>query len=453
MAHSKRPVNRSLLWVLSASICGTILLVGVIAVLSSFWFSFAEAQDLQDDELREIARLVRLGNEQVLSPASPPWQDDEPEMRIWVIKVSKTQTDITTPELSLSLPGSMSEGYHSLESKGESWRIYVRNLNAEYGLAVAQRTSARDEIARDSALRTLVPLLVVIPILIFLTAFLIRILLRKIQEVSTEVDKKGEADLTPVDTSNLPAELLPFANSTNKLLGRIQTSIRQQSLLVADAAHELRSPVTAMTLQLENAMSLDSMPSQVALRLGPLGASLVRMTKLVEQLLVLAKLDAAEATHPILFDAKAVVVETVEELYSKANAKNIDLGVEVRNNFTIHGSEHDFRAIVRNALENAILYTPPDGKVDVRGYQETGEIIFEVEDSGPGISKQEIARVFDPFYRVPGSAQPGSGLGLAIVQSAASRLGGSIELKNASSKGSAGLRFTYRQKATSSCRY
>ncbi|GJI91895.1 ATP-binding protein [Duganella hordei] len=448
MADSKGPVNRSLLWMLSASICGTILLVGIIAALSSFWFSFGEARDLQDDELREIARLVKLGDEQLLSPASPPWQDDEPEMRIWVIKVSKAPTNITTPELSLSLPGSLPDGYHSIESKGESWRIYVRHLNAEYGLAVAQRTSARDEIARDSALRTLLPLLVIIPILIFLTALLIRVLLRKLHEVSMEVDKKGEADLTPVDTTGLPAELLPFVGSTNKLLVRIETSLRQQGQLVADAAHELRSPVTAMTLQLENAMAAHLPPETVASRLAPLGASLVRMRKLVEQLLALAKLNSSAAADNSLIDARAIVIESIEEFFSLANARNIDLGVEVGDSVTVRGNEHDFRAIVRNAVENAIVYTPAGGKVDVRCSHREGEIIFEVEDSGPGISEQELTRVFDPFYRVPGNTQPGSGLGLAITQSAASRLGGNVELKSASAGSSAGLRFIYSQKVT-----
>ena len=447
MVDSKRLMSRSLLWTLSASICGTILLVGIIAALSSFWLSFGEARDLQDDELREIARLVKLGDEQVLSPASPPWQDDETEMRIWVIKIAKVPTIISTPELSLTLPGGLSDGYHSIESKGESWRIYVRHLNNEYGLAVAQRTSARDELARDSALRTLLPLLVLIPILIFLAALLIQFLLRKIQEVSTELDKKGDTDFTLVDISKLPAELLPFATSTNKLLARIQTSLSQQSQLVADAAHELRSPVTAMTLQLENAMSVDSIPPQLASRLAPLGASLIRMGKLVEQLLTLAKLNSVVVTYPVLVDPRAVVTESVEELFSLSNSKNIDLGVELCENASFHGSEHDFRVIARNALENAIVYTPMGGKVDVRLYQREGEIFFEVEDNGTGITEQELIRVFDPFYRVPGNTHPGSGLGLAIARSAASRLGGSLELKSIVTGRNTGLRFTYIQKA------
>ncbi|WP_432258068.1 ATP-binding protein [Cupriavidus sp. TMH.W2] len=445
MDGAKGRVNRSLLWMLSASICGTILLIGLVAAAMSFWFAFEEARDLQDDELREIAWLVSPGNAKFLSSQGGYKPVDEPEMRIWVLKISKLSTHVVTPDLSLRVSGDLSDGFHTIESYGQSWRIYIRTLNEEYGLAVAQRTSARDEIARDSALRTLIPLLVVIPILVLLSGFLIRILLRKVQELSVEVDKRGDSDLTPISATDVPTEIQPFVNATNRLLERLQSVLAQQRQLVADAAHELRSPVTAMTLQLENALASEAVPDTVLTRLAPLGKSVSRMRSLVEQLLLLAQQESAQTTASHTFDAKAVVIDALGEIFPFAESKGVDLGLDVGEALQLRGSEQDFLALTRNAIDNATLYTPTGGKVDVRLYRNGNDAVFEVEDTGPGIPKGELTRVFDPFYRVVGSGQPGSGLGLAIVRRAASRLGGQVSLHTISSDGRTGLRFTYTQ--------
>ncbi|MBK4736781.1 ATP-binding protein [Noviherbaspirillum pedocola] len=446
MDDSKGTVNRSLLWLLSVSICGTILVVGILGALTSFWFAFEEARDLQDDELREIAQLVSLDEKNAISSEAHPPVDDEPEMRVWVIRIPKAGGNVSTPDLSLTLTPNLSDGLHTVGSKGESWRLYVRTVNAGYGLAVAQRTSARDEIARDSALRTLTPFLLVIPILMVLVALLIRFLLRKVNEVSEEVDRKDDTDLTPILPDSVPAEILPFVTATNKLLGRVKSSLQHQRQFVADAAHELRSPVTAMTLQLENAMAVETMPEAVGCRLAPLGTSLVRMRALVEQLMMLAKLEASTPASPQKMDGKSIVVETLGEVFPLADSKSIDLGLVVGEDIVLRGSEHDFRALARNAIENAVLYTPSGGKVDVRFYRDADMAVLEVEDTGPGIPEDQISRVFDPFYRIAGSGQVGSGLGLAIVRSAADRLGGRVSLlNNHISPGKMGIRFKYIQ--------
>ncbi|MBK4734681.1 ATP-binding protein [Noviherbaspirillum pedocola] len=448
MDDSKGTVNRSLLWLLSVSICGTILVVGIFGALASFWFAFEEVRDLQDDELREIAQLVSLGDKDAISSEAHPPVDDEPEMRVWVIRMTKAGGNIATPDLSLSLPPNLSDGLHTVDSKGESWRLYVRTLNEGYGLAVAQRTSARDEIARDSALRTLTPFLLVIPILIVLAGFLIRFLLRKVGEVSEEVDKRDDTDLAPLSLQGVPAEIVPFVTATNRLLDRVKEALQQQRHFVADAAHELRSPVTAMTLQLENAMATGAIPGTLASRLAPLGVSLERMRELVEQLLLLAKLEAGAPVNYQRMDGRNVVVEALGEIFPLADSRNVDLGLVIGEELGLYGSEHDFRTLVRNAIQNAVLYTPPGGKVDVRLYRDANNAVLEVEDSGPGIPEELMSRVFDAFYRIVGSAQPGSGLGLAIVRSAAKRLGGEVSLENIRADGKTGLRFVYRQQVT-----
>lgn len=450
MDDSKGTVSRppSLLRMLSLSIGGTILVVGIIGAFFSFSFAFDEARDLQDDELREIAQLVTLGDKDVLSSEGHPPVDDEPEMRIWVIRTHKVGTNVKTPGLSLILPSNLSDGLQTVESRGESWRLYVKTVNDEHGLAVAQRTSARDEIARDSALRTLIPFLVVIPILILLTAFLIRVLLRKVKEVADQVDNKGGSDLKPLSPVGVPEEIVPFVTATNRLLERIETVLFKQRQFVADAAHELRSPVTAMTLHLENAIASRFSPDTVLTRLAPMGVGLTRMRALVEQLLSLARVESKVATSREKLDGKAIIVEAIGDVFPLADSKDVDLGLVVGEDVALNGSENDFRALARNAIENAVLYTPSGGKVDVRFYRSEDRAVFEVEDSGPGIPEEHLSRVFDPFYRIPGSGQAGSGLGLTIVRSAAARLGGTVILENILAEGKTGLRFVYQQPFT-----
>jgi two-component system OmpR family sensor kinase len=436
---------RSLRWILSVWICGTILLVGVVGALTSFWFAFDEARDLQDDELREIAQLVKLQDENVVSSNGHAPVVDEPEMRLWVIRTYKTGTQVKTPDLSLSLPANLADGLHTVESRGESWRLYAMTVNSAHGLAVAQRTSARDEIARDSALRTLIPFLVVVPFLIFLTAILIRVLLHKVEEVANQVDRKGDNDFAPLSLATVPAEIVPFVAATNRLLERVELVLSKHRQFIAAAAHELRSPITAMTLQLENAVAEDAAPAALQTRFAPVGATLERMRGLVEQLLSLARIQARNGHSRERVDGMKIVVEAMGEVFPVADAKNVDLGLAHGENLTLRGSEHDFRALARNAIENAVLYTPAGGKVDVRLYRDGGDAVFEVDDTGAGIAEEHRSRVFDPFYRVPGSGQPGSGLGLSIIRSAASRLGGTVSLENNQPGSVGGLKFVYRQ--------
>jgi signal transduction histidine kinase len=349
---------------------------------------------------------------------------------------------VNTPDLALALPARLPDGLHTVQSRGESWRLYARTVDAAHGLAVAQRTSARDEIARDSALRTLVPFLIVIPILILLTAILIRVLLRKVREAADQVDQKGDDDFAPLALAAVPAEIVPFVAATNRLLERVQLVLAKHRQFIAAAAHELRSPITAMTLHLENASAGDAALQPT---LAPLGASLERMRALVEQLLSLARIQAQAVRSRELVDGMQVVVEAMGEVFPVADAKNVDLGLARGESLTLRGSEHDFRALARNAIENAVVYTPSGGKVDVRLYRDGMDAVLEVDDTGPGIPPDQLARVFDPFYRVPGSGQPGSGLGLAIVRSAAARLGGTVALDNNRPGRNGGLSFTYRQ--------
>jgi signal transduction histidine kinase len=167
------------------------------------------------------------------------------------------------------------------------------------------------------------------------------------------------------------------------------------------------------------------------------------MRALVERLLTLSRLEAAEPVVGQEFEARETLVEALGEVFPLADAKGVDLGLADAEEIRLRGSAHDFRVLARNAIDNAVRYTPSGGRVDVRLRRDGMHALLEVEDDGPGIPEDQIDRVFDPFYRIAGSGQTGSGLGLAIVKSAAARLGGELSLTNMRDRGS-GLRFLFR---------
>jgi signal transduction histidine kinase len=216
--------------------------------------------------------------------------------------------------------------------------------------------------------------------------------------------------------------------------------VEQQRRFTADAAHELRSPFTALALQAKNVEKADSLHA-VRERMVPLKSGIHRAHRVVEQLLSLARTQTESQRERV--DVSRLTRELIEHYQPLALQRGIDLGLEERERVEVIANANALTLILKNALDNALTYTPAQGEVTVRLFGEDGEAIVEVVDSGPGILAEERDRVFAPFYRIPGSPGDGSGLGLAIARDAAIRLGGDIRLSDRS--GRSGLLFQYRQ--------
>ena len=213
----------------------------------------------------------------------------------------------------------------------------------------------------------------------------------------------------------------------NRLLARVAFSMEAQRRFIADAAHELRSPMTAMSLQAEMLNSLDMTP-EAHEKLSALRRGIERGRTLLNQLLDMARAQFAAPSTPTEWSVQKVFRRVLEDLLPIAESKQIDLGVKNDLDTSIQANEIDLISMVKNLVENAVRYTPNGGRVDLSVSQVDGYTVIEVEDNGPGIAASERGRVLDPFYRVLGSDQTGSGLGLAIVKTIAERLHGRIEL-------------------------
>ncbi|WP_284414107.1 ATP-binding protein [Acidovorax sp. SUPP2539] len=427
--HKKR-LNESVQLKLSFTLSLAILAVAIVAGVFSFLSAFDEAHELQDDVLRQVAQLV---GRQRLLPAAPTsdthLKDSDEESRVIVQRLGEVSPSPVSVDAggTLPLPTTLTDGLHTLEIGGETFRVLVKTTAAGERIAVAQESGFRNEIARDGALRTVMPLLILVPVLLLIVADLVRKMFRPIAALSKEIDQRAEQELHPVEDSHLPAEVRPFAVAINRLLARVSQSMEAQRRFVADAAHELRSPLTALSLQAER-LSEAEMPDLARERLTVLRQGIERGRSLLDQLLTLAKAQSATGSPKSPASIQGIYRRVLEDLMPLAEAKHIDIGVEGTQDAEVWVSELDMIAVVKNLVDNAIRYTPEGGKVDLSVGISGGKAELRVQDSGPGIPLVEQDRVFDPFYRTLGSEQIGSGLGLSIVQTIAHRIGAEIRL-------------------------
>ena len=214
------------------------------------------------------------------------------------------------------------------------------------------------------------------------------------------------------------------------MLTRVNRAVETQRRFVADAAHELRSPLTALSLQAEHLAAADMSP-QARERLARLGQGLNRARDLLAQLLALARAQANPREDVRAESLSLLLRQILEDMMPLAEARNIDLGVLSLDEATIQTPPHALAVILKNLLDNAIRYTPPGGRVDISASCADESVILVITDTGPGIPPAERERVFEPFYRLPGHDVTGSGPGLAIAKTLTTQLGGIIHLTDA----------------------
>ena len=296
----------------------------------------------------------------------------------------------------------------------------------------------RDEIARESALRTLIPFAILVPILLFLVGGVIRKMFKPLKKMASDLDQRSEQDLREIADTQLPAEIHPFVVAINRLLSRVTQSMAMQRRFVADAAHELRSPLTALSLQAERLEAADMSP-QARERLASLRNGIQRTRSLLAQLLTLARVQESSHGQSEKVSVQHVFRQVLEDLMPLADAKNIDLGVVSEVDANVMAQEMDLKTLVKNLVGNAICYTPDGGQVNLSVRTSDSSVILQVDDTGPGIPEEERDRVFDPFYRVLGNEEMGSGLGLSIVQTIANRIGAEISLGYSNEQTRSGL--------------
>ena len=425
----KKRLSESVQLRLSVALSLTIVLVAVAASAFVFVSALDEAHKLQDDTLRQVAMLYDRQHMTLHYPEGPALEGDDEESRVIIQHLADGSQALANGDetLPLPLPATLVDGLATVDVGGEAFRVLVHSTSRGERIAVAQEVGARDKDARESAWRSLLPFLILFPVLLLVVGDLVRKLFRPIASLAAEIDRRGEQLLHPIDEQHLPAEVRPFVVAINRLLARVAQAMDGQRRFVADAAHELRSPMTALSLQAER-LAACSLQVSARERLLPLCQGIERSRQLIDQLLSLAAAQAAVPRPQARIGVHAVYRRVLEDLLPLAEQKHLDIGVEGSADVQLLINPMDLFTLIKNLVDNAIRYTPAGGTIDLCLAQTDTGVCLQVKDSGPGISVEEHDRVFDPFYRTLGSGETGSGLGLSIVRAIAERVGARVGL-------------------------
>ena len=428
-------MTRSLRARLFVGLTAVILLAGCFGGAFAYIWAFDEAIEMQDSILIQIGSLLQNGS--VKSDQSLRGVDADAE-----VNVTELGTAPHGPAEERRL-WSLQDGLHAASRTGQSARVLVRTRPDGSRFAVTQLTDVRDDIAGSMALRTLLPIAALIPCLLLVTALVIARSLRPMVRLAGDLDARRADDMTPLQLSGTPSELHPFIASINGLLERMKLMMDQQRRFVADAAHELRTPITALSLQAENLDPVD-LPEQARERLAALKQGMRRTKHLLEQLLALARHEAGPSYEATVVPLDRTAKDLVSDLLPDAARKGIDLGFQLIEPIATKGEPMMVATMIRNLLDNAVRFTPQSGRVDIGVYRDGSEAVVQIEDTGPGIPPGDIDRIFEPFFRGSRPSEDGTGLGLSIVKRVVDRLGGTVVLENISGRPPKGLRATVR---------
>jgi two-component system OmpR family sensor kinase len=330
-----------------------------------------------------------------------------------------------------------------VQTSSASYRVYSFAAGSQV-IQVAQDLEARQKMASTLAFRTVGPMVVMVPLLMLVVWWVVSASLAPVARVRQQVAARQANDLSEVSEVGLPDEILPLVHELNLLLQRMRQAFEAQKNFVADAAHELRSPLAALKLQVQGlSRAVTDATREVAVT--RLTAGIDRATRLVEQLLVLARQQSSTAggakARPV--DLSAVARSALTDAVGAAVAKHIDLGLDHADYGLVMGHEEALYILVRNLLDNAIKYTPVGGKIDLAIHCRNAQVVLTVDDNGPGIPAQDRERVLHRFYRVPGAEATGSGLGLAIVRAVVDLHGASMALDLSPSLGGLQVRLIF----------
>jgi two-component system OmpR family sensor kinase len=414
-----------------------ILLAGLAAGGTTFRWAYQEAIELQDSVLLQIGALAVRNRIQAGSPVE---SGIDAEARVTIQGLGQSQQQISGGP---RVPDGVPDGLQTIQGTKSAWRVLVRTGPDGSRVAVSQSTDYRDDIARGSALRTILPLAALIPCLMLLVGVVVRYSFRPVSRLTAHLDAKETDHLAKLPAEGMPNELLPFIASINRLLERISTMFDHQRRFIADAAHELRTPVTALSIQAENLDHVE-LSEESRDRLAALKAGIRRTAHLLEQLLALARYDNARASEapPTSFDH--IAKEVVADFLSAAQARAVDLGFHRIDHVCVHADGAALAVLVRNLIANALYHTPEGGCIDIALFHDGDHALLRIEDTGPGIPEAELVRVFEPFYRGRWSMEEGTGLGLSIVRRVAESFGGSVVLENILASNRTGLRVSVR---------
>jgi len=417
-----KSLRARLLWFLLAAIvlaAGTQAFVAYRAVLE-------EADGIFDHHMQQMALSLRAGLPPSSAVGGLGGGEDNFEfiVQIWTldgIRIFDSAAESALPQRAVL-------GFSNVQARRTTYRVFSLATGALV-IQVAQDMAARRRMAGTLALRTVGPIVLAAPLLMLVVWWVVSRSLAPVARVRRQVATRQADDLSPLNEADLPEEVRPLVHELNLLFVRLRQAFEAQKHFVADAAHELRSPLAALKLQVQGLQRAADDATR-GLAVARLAAGIDRATRLVEQMLALARHEASAAAgaRPEAVSLPEVARLAISDAVAEAQSRDIDIGIVRADPATVQGQPEALRMLLRNLIDNAVKYTPAGGRVDVAIAAGAGAIELSVDDSGPGLPESERARVLDRFYRAGQPQAPGSGLGLSIVKSIADLHGASVSL-------------------------
>ncbi|WP_062292338.1 ATP-binding protein [Demequina phytophila] len=399
---------------LSVTLAALTLVVACLGGAWSYRSTFTSAKSLQDDVLTQVATLAASAAQadSTLTTDSPAADDPT------------TDIDITSLAAA-GLPSDTTPGLMTVTIDGVPERIAIARIGDGPAVVAAQPVAARTDIARSAALAAIVPFLILIPVLLIALVLATRRALAPVRALADEVAHSDGADMPSFDAARAPRELQGFLSALNIQRERVATTVAHERLFIMQAAHELRLPLTAVSLQLERA-ALAPDDTQLRARLEDLGEGVARSRHVVEQLLTLARAQSAPDSHTSTEAFTTVLRSVLADVLADADSAGVELEV-------VAGADNPSlvpvvaaTSALRNALDNAIKHGSDGAKIVLSAASEREQLIVTVDDGGPGID--DIDQALRPFVRKAGSGPEGSGLGLAIIVEQMRRIGGEASI-------------------------
>lgn len=419
----KFSIRQRLMWALLLAIFA----LSIAASIATYLQARSDINALLDYEMKQMALTLSM------HISAHPELAEESLLRVehdFVTQVwGKQQQLLFSSRPGIGPDRMMPEGFSNFGDSGNIWRTFTA-IAGDYALQVAQPQSLRRRMAADIALRAMVPVLAIIPIGGLIIWLVVGYGLRPLRMIAQEVESRDPASLQLIEPVRLPSEVAPLVTSLNDLLGRLDHALKFEREFIADASHELRTPVTALNLQL-GLLETASTAQERDESIQDLKRGVERMRRFIEQILTLARLDPENTEKMGLIDIPALIRDIHEDYARIAAAKSIDFKVSTEDQVIVRGDLASLEALVRSILDNAMRYTPPGGVVTLQINNQHARPQIRVTDTGPGIPVDIREKVFSRFFRADhASDNMGTGLGLAIAKRAAERLGASIQLED-----------------------
>jgi two-component system OmpR family sensor kinase len=404
----------------------TLLLVavGFVSGVAAYLLARQDPDSFLDDQLRQIAHYAgdQAGiADQTLNPAVDP--SDVVVVQVWdaaghVLRSTPTGID---------LPRQETTGFHDVARPEDRWRTYTL-VQRGRTVQASQRAAVREELALNAALPAMLPSLVLIPLSWLLVRWLVARSLRPLDEVVRQLQERGPKSTQPLFSERVPDEVAPLVLAVNSALLRLGEALGSQREFVSDAAHQLRTPITALSLQVQNLKRYSQMIDPALLT--DIQLALKRMSVLSVQLLALARAETSAVGERAASIPLATIVEEVAAaMRPLAESRHVTVEVASVPRLHVLVDRDDAATALTNLLDNAVRYTGRGRQVHVTAHREGPVAVVEITDNGPGLPADMLQKVFDRFVR-HAEDEEGTGLGLAIAKAVADRAGARISLRN-----------------------